>query len=75
MSKCHHPIRVYNLLQLINELISNTDYHMKLNSFKRQRCGVTKRRWENYGRKRILCKFYEMEWAKVESCKATEIWT
>ena len=41
MSKFHHPIRVSNALQLINDLISNTEYQVKLNSFKCRRCGVT----------------------------------
>ena len=41
MSKCHHPIRVSNTLQLINDLITNTEYQMRLNSFKNKCCGVT----------------------------------
>ena len=42
MSKCHHTIRASNELQLINDLISKTQYQMKLNSFKGQRCGLIK---------------------------------
>ena len=41
MSKCHHTIRVSNTLQLINDLISNTEYKVKLNSFRGQRCSDT----------------------------------
>ena len=41
VSKCHHPIIVSNVLQLINDLISNTEYKVKLNSFKSKSCGVT----------------------------------
>ena len=41
MSKCHHPIRVFNSLQFINDLITNTEYQERLNSFKHKHCGVT----------------------------------
>ena len=33
MSKCHHPTRVSNTLKLINDLITNTEYKVRLNSF------------------------------------------
>ena len=41
ISKCHHPIRVSNALKLINDLIINTEYHVRLNSFRNKKCGVT----------------------------------
>ena len=34
MSKCHHPIRVYNGLQLINDMVKNIEYHVRLSSSK-----------------------------------------
>ena len=42
MSKCHHIIRVLNRLQMINYIISNMQYQVRLNSSKGQRCGLTK---------------------------------
>ena len=41
MSKCHHLIRVSNTLQFFNDLISNKENKVKLNSFKFQCCVVT----------------------------------
>ena len=41
MSKCHHPIRFSNALQFISDLITNTEYQVRLNSFKHKRCSVT----------------------------------
>ena len=41
MSKCHHPIRISNALQLINDLISNTEYQVKLDLLKGKFCVLT----------------------------------
>ena len=49
MSKCRHQISVYNIIQLINELIKNTEYHVRLNSFKHKYFVVT----EENGKVRI----------------------
>ena len=54
MSKCNHPIIFSNTIQLINDLISNTEYQVKLNSFKIQRCGLTK----EYGKDTVGKKYW-----------------
>ena len=41
MSKCHHPSRLYNSLQLISDLIISTSYQESLDSYKRPHCGIT----------------------------------
>ena len=43
MSNCHHPIRVSNSLQLINDLVTNIEYQGRLNSFRHKICGVTEK--------------------------------
>ena len=41
MSKCYHTIRVSKSLKLINDLIENTEYQVRLNQFRHQRFGFT----------------------------------
>ena len=43
MSKCRRPIIVSNALQLINDLIKNTEYQVRFNSFKHKYFGVTEK--------------------------------
>ena len=41
ISKCHHPVRVSNAFQLINDLVTNTEYQVRSDSSKHKCCGVT----------------------------------